>query len=677
MFQGSSLPTTLAIGKTGRLNRCRTCGKIKRTECTCPKQTRKPTAAKRVKRSKRYQIAENSESEDNRDSDESSPEDAMAFDSACESDDHGHKNEVKEEGNSDSDSEDSVEFDCEEEGNDSQDDDFQPRDVEVPPYDTSTLRSRSSSLAQAKNFPSFDTKQSRKVGPANIANDIISPLEYLSLFWDDDAIMNTFVTNTNKYGVKLHGKSWKNVIVSELWVFFVIVLFSGMYKVPNRRLMWDDTSGKFASKFVKSLMTRTRFEDLLRCLHWKDSSQYSVDQIKQMNGEDSFWRVSELTNMLATRFQQFYVCDQYIDGDEQGIPAKCRHTAIQYNGDKPHKYFFKLYCLNDSKSKYMHNFYLFRGKDSDSRPGISASSLPIVKLTDADLYHDKNYIMYVDNYFNSIGLCNYLLYKRGIHTVGTLRINRIPKELVPKDWWFKKSKKIKRGSMKSRQIEQNLFVTTWYDKKPVQMLHTFASTREQVDRNTKNPATSSYQKLRIQRPRVISAYNAGMGGTDSFDQRLSYYRPSINTKRWPHRIIFHMLECSIINSHILYKEVNNLQKHDELYDLFGFIDALIDEILSLYKPGESSGADEGSDDELIEHNPVRYPSSSHEKVTEQANHVPYCLPALQKGTRISNRKRCAAIGCKNKVSSFCSHCQVALCLDLEDGTNCWRKYHEL
>ena len=110
---------------------------------------------------------------------------------------------------------------------------------------------------------------------------------------------------------------------------------------------------------LKKIRTNSTF------LHWEDTSLYTEEEIRKLNKKDCFWRTVELEELLAERFQKHYVCGQYIDGDEQGILAKCYHSAIQYNGDKPYKYVFKLYCFNDSQSKYMHNCYLFRGKDSD------------------------------------------------------------------------------------------------------------------------------------------------------------------------------------------------------------------------------------------------------------------------------------------------------------------------
>jgi hypothetical protein len=404
---------------------------------------------------------------------------------------------------------------------------------------------------------------------------------------------------------------------------------------------------------------------------------YTDEEIKELNKDDCFWRIVELEELLAERFQFYYECGQYIDGDEQGIPAKCYHSAIQYNGDKPYKYFFKLYCLNDSISKYMHNFYLFRGKDSAKRPGISASALPIVKLTDRDIYHNKNHIMYVDNYFNTMALCDYLLTERSIHTVGTLRTNRIPKQLVPKDWWYKKSKKIQRGSMKSRRIGNSLFVTSWYDKKPVNMLHTFHTTKEPVTRNSKNSRTKKYEKVRIGRPTVVRAYNKGMGGTDSFDQRLAYYRPSINTKRWPHRIFFHLFQCSVINAHIIYKEMKGLEKHDPLHDLFGFLDHIIDELVAHNVAKDIPSSKGIATTEVIEHDPLKRLRNKPVLTSQNANHVPYSVPFHDPATQKENRCKCNLPECTKRVLTFCHECRVALCLNLEDGTNCWAKYHAL
>lgn len=611
------------------------------------------------------------------DLDTSKSEDDWDMASNCNSD--------KEDGPIDGDKEESNDFESDDSGDESLPDEeiasppnaFEPIDIPVESFDTSTLRSHSTVIATAKVFPPFDSGRSAHHGPIGIPNDITQPWEYLKLFWDDKVVMGTLVHNTNRFAAYTREEQWKDVTIDELWTFFAMVLFTGLNKVPERRLLWQEEGGKFSSRFVKNCMTRKRFEDILQCLHWLDTSDYSEQMIKESNKEDCFWRVSQLEELLSARFQRYYACGQNLDVDEQGIPAKCRHSAIQYNKDKPYKYFFKLYCLNDSKSKYLHNFYLYRGKDGDNRGDIPASAFPVIKLTMSDTYHFKNHIMYVDNYFNSISLCRSLLDDCGIHLVGTVRTNRIPKSMVPTDWWYKKGKKTNRGSMKSRQIMDDLFATTWYDKKPVNLMHTFPTTKETVERHSKNTTTKRYQKLEIQRPTVVRAYNEGMGGTDSFDQRLSYYRPSVNTKRWPHRVIFHLFQCSIINAHIIYKEVNNLQKHKPLFDLFSFLDTIIDEVVENGLSQQKADVVVESNASKIVHQPLKRQRLVSNAATESRIHIPYCLPSVDPNTKKETRLQCKYPGCTKKVSSFCSECHVSLCLDMVEGRNCWMNFHQL
>lgn len=56
---------------------------------------------------------------------------------------------------------------------------------------------------------------------------------------------------------------------------------------------------------------------------------------------------------LVVSFRKYFRCGQHVDGDEQGIPSKAYHAAIQYNGDKLYKWYFKVYALNDAATSYI------------------------------------------------------------------------------------------------------------------------------------------------------------------------------------------------------------------------------------------------------------------------------------------------------------------------------------
>jgi hypothetical protein len=104
------------------------------------------------------------------------------------------------------------------------------------------------------------------------------------------------------------------------------------------------------------------------------------------------------------------------------------------------------------------------------------------------------------------------------------------------------------------QIEENVYVTIWFDKRGANIISSIVPpSMETAQRWNNDKRTGAVARLTVERPNLIRWYNGAMGGTDSFDQRLSYYRTGVRSKKWHNRVIFHFLLCSVINSHILYK----------------------------------------------------------------------------------------------------------------------------
>ncbi|MFO0000340.1 MAG: hypothetical protein ACK559_04360, partial [bacterium] len=89
--------------------------------------------------------------------------------------------------------------------------------------------------------------------------------------------------------------------------------------------------------------------------------------------------------------------------------------------------------------------------------------------------------------------------------------------------------------------------------------------------NTKAPQNCQIRK-RIKRPSNIKFYNAGIGGTDCEDHKLALYRTSVNSRKWPIRIIFHFLLAAVLNAHILYKLKNLIQATDYLYHVGDWVE---------------------------------------------------------------------------------------------------------
>lgn len=63
------------------------------------------------------------------------------------------------------------------------------------------------------------------------------------------------------------------------------------------------------------------------------------------------------------------------------------------------------------------------------------------------------------------------------------------------------------------------------------------------------------QLIEIPRPKAVEIYNQYMG-VDLLDAMLGFYRITIRSKKWYHRLFFHMLDMTIVNSYLLWRRRN-------------------------------------------------------------------------------------------------------------------------
>ncbi len=150
------------------------------------------------------------------------------------------------------------------------------------------------------------------------------------------------------------------------------------------------------------------------------------------------------------------------------------------------------------------------------------------------------------------GILVYMMHEIGINIIGTLKKNV---KGLPKDRMLTKKTK-KRGTMVVSRInlaqDCPVYFTSWVDKKPVHLLHTFPTSFDTISRNTKNRSTQLYVPIEITRPTAVGTYNNGMGGTDLHDQLIAYYQIALRTKRWPRKIYAYSLNIVGVNTHRLY-----------------------------------------------------------------------------------------------------------------------------
>ncbi|CAH2091810.1 unnamed protein product [Euphydryas editha] len=202
----------------------------------------------------------------------------------------------------------------------------------------------------------------------------------------------------------------------------------------------------------------------------------------------------------------------------------------RYNPQKPHKWGYKVYVLSGI-SGYAYKTEIETGKENivlPEEPDLGASSNVVVRLARMIPRH-QSYKLYFNNYFTSLHLLKYLA-REGIHSLGTIRRNRIPGcKLLPEKEILKKC----RGYSEEYVTDFNgtdISNVAWKDNKIVTLASTFAGIQPGTDVRRWNKQNSRY--VNIKRPNVVGEYNRHMGGVDLINSIIGIYKIQLRSKRW-------------------------------------------------------------------------------------------------------------------------------------------------
>lgn len=179
-------------------------------------------------------------------------------------------------------------------------------------------------------------------------------------------------------------------------------------------------------------MTVNMFEKIKQFLHFSNNqNNIPVNQ----PGHDRLYRIRPILETIKKRFQSVPL-EEKLSIDEQLCATKAKYYLKQYIPMTPHKWGYKLFIMS-GVSGFAYNLEIYSGQENDpslrlyNEPDIGPSSNVIVRLAYIIPFY-LNYKLYFDNYYTSIPLMIYLR-KRGIHSVGTVRRNRLKNALLPSD----------------------------------------------------------------------------------------------------------------------------------------------------------------------------------------------------------------------------------------------------
>ena len=190
------------------------------------------------------------------------------------------------------------------------------------------------------------------------------PIDYLNLFWTEFNEKRV-KAESNGYGVDSKDPEFnKPMDLEEFRNFLASVLHFGKLKISDRRLECDATSNCYYL-FVANLMSRHRFEVLLRNLLWTNTAKMTATETNVRIKDDCFWRLKEFLVRMAESCKAQLYYFKILMGMSKEFLSKV--VILQYsimtishtNGSS------KYMPLDDAKTAYTTNFYLFRGMDKD------------------------------------------------------------------------------------------------------------------------------------------------------------------------------------------------------------------------------------------------------------------------------------------------------------------------
>lgn len=152
---------------------------------------------------------------------------------------------------------------------------------------------------------------------------------------------------------------------------------------------------------------------------------------------------------------------------------------------------------------------------------------------------DRGYIIHIDNWYNSVRLCEYLI-TRNTGVRGTVRMNRgIPTELR-----VKRQLPVSSTFMRN---ENGVLAIIFTDKRDVYFLSTVDKAGTiQKQRYLPRNRSQAYEK-----PSAIERYNFGMLGVDLTDQYPSGITAARRAHVWFKKYGIHMIQRLLLNAHIM------------------------------------------------------------------------------------------------------------------------------
>ena len=378
----------------------------------------------------------------------------------------------------------------------------------------------------------------------------IFPREYKILHWVGDSSTNTgfmipFICNqlvqlitdntilyANQCGVPI------SLSCDDVLAYIGLNIAMGIVGLPEVADYWS-REPILHSPWFASVMSRNKFYAISRFLHFVNNQ---TAPSRNDNNYDKLWKIRPIVQCVQERAEKMYVPGEQVSIDESMIGTKARLGFIQYLPKKPTKWGVKVWVCAEADTGYVYKFEIYTGKSDLSSNGLAYDV--VMRLMEGLLYSGRT--LYCDNFYTSPNLFADL-YSCDTYATGTCHTNRkeFPSELT--------QEAIQKGDSSFR-YHGPLTACRWVDKRDVYVLSTLMRCEtEDVERHT-----SGGEMETVTKPMIVTDYNRHMSGVDLADQYMVYYAVGRKSIKWYKRIFWRLVEQTIVNAYILFKQVRDI-----------------------------------------------------------------------------------------------------------------------
>ena len=353
-------------------------------------------------------------------------------------------------------------------------------------------------------------------------------------FFLTDEIIQKVTEATNQRGVMAHGNDWVLTDDVEIRAWIGLHLRAGVNK-DNHRPVEELFASKTGPPIYGATMSRERFKILKQNMRFDDVT--TREERKRNEKEGKLAPINELFTLFIENCKMNFSAGANVTIDESIVAFNGRCNFKVFMPSKPDRHGIKVWALTDSKTSYLVNAQIYKGKESNKKESGQAER--VVKDLAAIIEGSGRNIT-LDNFFTSYNLSKDLL-EKGLTILGTLRRNK--KEIPPC-----------LQASRDRVVHSTEFC---FSKESRIMLSSYVPKRNKaVIMISSKHYDTGFEVALPHKPDTIVDYNRTKSGVDTLDQLVKSYSCKRTTNRWPLVIFYYMIDIAAYNASVCFMDRN-------------------------------------------------------------------------------------------------------------------------